>query len=139
MIKRVLDCVKRLSRYNVNVSLVADGEEGSTVFAVRIKGLAHQRKMKACRRRRHGRRIMSANVGAVDEEEEDDDEGNNTAGNGMGNPRWTTIDANAVQRETTISVRRESFLSSASYWRVREEECRSKKSRPIRSLVSSGC
>lgn len=87
MIKRVLDCVKRLSRYNVNVSLVADGEEGSTVFAVRIKGLAHQRKMKACRRRRHGRRIMSANVGAVDEEEEDDDEGNNTAGNGIGNPR----------------------------------------------------
>jgi hypothetical protein len=85
MVKEVLECVRRLSRYNVNVSVVADGEEGSTVCAARAKGLAHQRKKKACRRHRRERRTVSANVGAADQEEED--EGSDTVGNGIGDSR----------------------------------------------------
>jgi hypothetical protein len=71
MIKRVLACVQRLSRYGVRVSVVNEGEEGSAEEAARVKMIAHHRKKRACRRRRHGRRILSANVGMAYDEEED--------------------------------------------------------------------
>lgn len=49
---RVLASVKRLSRYNVLVSVVEDGAKDSTVDAARVKMMVRQRKKKACRRRR---------------------------------------------------------------------------------------
>ncbi|CAG5186287.1 uncharacterized protein ALTATR162_LOCUS11543 [Alternaria atra] len=84
MIKRVLASVKRLSRYNVQVTVVGDGQEGNTVEAARVKMIARQRKKKACRRRYHARRIMSTNVGTAGDEEEDggSDEEENGVGDG---------------------------------------------------------
>ncbi|KAG9195169.1 hypothetical protein G6011_00289 [Alternaria panax] len=79
MIRSVLASAKQLSRYNVQVSVVEDGEEGNTAEAARVKVVARQRKKKTCRRRCHERRIMSANLGKAGDEEEDgvnDKEGN---------------------------------------------------------------
>ncbi|KAJ8112353.1 hypothetical protein OPT61_g5255 [Boeremia exigua] len=79
MMIRVLASVKRLSRYNVQVSVVEDEAEGNAVDAARAKVLAHQRKKKACRRRRQERRIMASNAETVRDEKEDggsDREGN---------------------------------------------------------------
>lgn len=86
MMKRVLASVKRLSRYNVQVSVVEDGAEGNTADAARVKMMARQRKKKACRRRRHARRIMSTNAGTAGDEEEDggSDEERNGVGDGEG-------------------------------------------------------
>jgi hypothetical protein len=71
MLRRVLAGVRRLSRYNVQVSVVEYGAEGNTVDAARVKMLARHRKKKACRRRRHERRIMSKNTEMAGDEEED--------------------------------------------------------------------
>lgn len=71
MLRRVLAGVRRLSRYNVQVSVVGYGAEGNTVDAARAKMLARHRKKKACRRRRHERRIMSKNTEMAGDEEED--------------------------------------------------------------------
>lgn len=82
MMKRVLASIKRLSRYNVQVSVVEDGAEGNAVDAARVKMIAHQRQKKACRRRCHARRIESMNAGRVDDKEED--ETNVEDGDGVG-------------------------------------------------------
>ncbi|UPX09462.1 uncharacterized protein EKO05_0000151 [Ascochyta rabiei] len=71
MLRRVLAGVRRLSRYNVQVSVVWYGAEGNTVDAARVEMIARHRKKKACRRRRHERRIMSKNTETVGDEEED--------------------------------------------------------------------
>ena len=44
MIKRILESVKRLSRYDVKVSVVEDGEQRGTVEAARVKTMAHHRR-----------------------------------------------------------------------------------------------
>jgi hypothetical protein len=71
MIKQVLACVQRLSRYGVRVSVVNEGEECSAEEAVRVRIIAHHRKQRACRSRRHERRRMATNVGMVGDEGED--------------------------------------------------------------------
>jgi hypothetical protein len=81
MIKRVLASAKKLSRYDVQVSVSEDGEESFTLEAARVKMMAHQGK-KVCRRRRHERRIMSKNARAAGDKEEDG--GNDEDGNGVG-------------------------------------------------------
>lgn len=70
MLRRVLASVKRLSRYNVQVSVVGYGAEGSTVDAARVKMMTRHRKKKACRRRRHERRVMSTNTETAGDKEE---------------------------------------------------------------------
>jgi hypothetical protein len=91
MMKRVLASIKRLSRYNVQVSVVEDGAEGNTVDAARVKMMARQRKKKACRRRRHARRIMSTNAVTAGDEEEDG--GSDEEGNGVGDGEERTNDS----------------------------------------------
>jgi hypothetical protein len=81
MIKRVLASAKKLSRYDVQVSVSEYGEESFTLEAARVKMMAHQGK-KVCRRRRHERRIMSKNARAAGDKEEDG--GNDEDGNGVG-------------------------------------------------------
>ena len=82
MIKRVLASAKKLSRYDVQVSVSEYGEESFTLEAARVKMMAHQRKKKACRRCRHERRIMSKNAGAAGDKEEGG--GSDEDGNGVG-------------------------------------------------------
>lgn len=53
MLRRVLAGVRRLSRYDVQVSVVGYGAEGDTVDAARVEMIARHRKKKTCRRRRH--------------------------------------------------------------------------------------
>lgn len=72
MLRRVLAGVRRLSQHNVQVSVVGYGAEGNTVDAVRVEMIARHRKKKVCRRRRHERRIMSANTETVGDEEKRD-------------------------------------------------------------------
>lgn len=69
MIKRVLASARKLSRYDVQVSVSEDGEESFTLEAARVEMMAHQRKKKVYRRR-HERRIMSKNAGAAGHKEE---------------------------------------------------------------------
>ncbi|EUC29503.1 hypothetical protein COCCADRAFT_29422 [Bipolaris zeicola 26-R-13] len=59
MIRRVLATVRRLSRYDVQVSIVENGAEGDIGKATRAKMIASHRKKRLLRRRRHERRIMS--------------------------------------------------------------------------------
>jgi hypothetical protein len=70
MIKRVLASAKKLSQYDVQVSVLEDGEESFTLETARVKMMAYQRRKKACRRRRHERRIMFRNSGAAGDNEE---------------------------------------------------------------------
>jgi hypothetical protein len=70
MVRKVLASVKRLVRCNVQVSVEEDGAEGSAVDAARVKMMAHQRRKKACRRRRHERRVMAKNAAMAGEVEE---------------------------------------------------------------------
>lgn len=71
MLRRVLAGVRRLSRCDVQVSVVGYGAEGDTVDAARVEMLARHRKKKGCRRRRHERRTMSANTETAGDERED--------------------------------------------------------------------
>ncbi|KAH8632448.1 hypothetical protein IG631_14131 [Alternaria alternata] len=82
MIKRVLANAKKLSRYDVQVSVSEDGEESFTLETARVKMMAYQRKRKACRRRRQERRIMSKNAGAAGDKKEGG--GSDEDRNGMG-------------------------------------------------------
>ncbi|KAF7679010.1 hypothetical protein GT037_002758 [Alternaria burnsii] len=81
MIKRVLASAKKLSRYDVQVSISEDGEESFNLEAARVKMMALQGKKRAYRRR-HERRIMSKNAGAAGDNEEGggSDEGRNRVG-----------------------------------------------------------
>lgn len=69
MLRRVLGSVRRLSRYNVQVSVAGYGAEGNTVDESRVEMIAGHRTKKACRRRRHERRIMSTNTETAGDEE----------------------------------------------------------------------
>jgi predicted amino acid dehydrogenase len=71
MLRRVLESVRRLARYGVQVSVVGCGAEGNTADAVRVEMIARHRKKKVCRRRRHERRIRSANTETAGDERED--------------------------------------------------------------------
>jgi hypothetical protein len=81
MTKRVMESIKRLSRYNVQVSIAEDGADGNAVEVARVKMMARHAKKKPCRRRRHARRTMSANAGTAGDEEEEDG-GSDAEGNG---------------------------------------------------------
>lgn len=70
MLRRVLAGVRRLSRCDVQVSVVGYGAEGDTVDAARVDTIARHRK-KVCRRRRHERRIMLINTETAGDERED--------------------------------------------------------------------
>lgn len=59
MIRSILASARRLSRYDVQVSIVEDGVEDDTVKATRAKMIASHRKKRSLRRRRHERQIMS--------------------------------------------------------------------------------
>jgi hypothetical protein len=79
MVRKVVASVKRLARCNVQVAVLEDGAEGRAVDAARVKMMAHQRRRKDCRRRRHERRIMAKNAATVGDEE----------GNGVGDGEET--------------------------------------------------
>lgn len=83
MIRRVLASARRLSRYDVQVSIVEYGAEGDTVEATRAKMIDSHRKKRPPRRRRRERRIMSKNAETAGDEEEDG--GSDVEGNGVDN------------------------------------------------------
>jgi len=82
MIKRFLVSVKRLSRYNVQASVIEDGEEGNTMEGARVKMMARRGKKKACHRRRYARLNTSTDIGMAGDE--DDDGASVEEGNGVG-------------------------------------------------------
>jgi len=71
MIRRVLASARRLSKYDVQVSIVEDGSEGDTVKAARAKMIASHRKKRPLCHHRHEQRIMSKNTETAGDEEED--------------------------------------------------------------------
>jgi hypothetical protein len=71
MLRRVLESVRRLSRYGVQVEVVGCGAEGNTADAARVEMIARHRKKKVCRRRRHERRNRSTNTETAGDERGD--------------------------------------------------------------------
>jgi hypothetical protein len=118
MIKRVLASAKKLSRYDVQVSVSEYGEESFTLEAARVKMMAHQRKKKACRRRRHERRIMSKNAGAAGDKEEGG--GSDEDGNGVGHEGEMRKDSSHLRpmtgRESSSTFKMDETGEPESHW-----------------------